>query len=131
MPAMMKAGTPLAATLGGAGPNTAGARVAAPGELDARRIRRALRQRARYRFVTPLVEFLDDGYRIQSPCCSRNIDASGGMIDIAWLQLSPMPQLWRLHSKNHQARAWELQCEGRLHELLALLILDPQRIYWP
>jgi len=104
--------------------------LSAAGDLDLRRIQKALRQRARYRYVRPTIERAPDGYRIVSPCCSRTIDAAGGTIDIAWLQFLPDTQRWRLHSKDHQAQAWTLQSEGRLHELLALLNLDPQRVFW-
>jgi len=110
--------------------NTGPARLGVAGDLDLRRIQKALRQRARYRYVRPSIERAPDGYRIVSPCCSRNIDAAGGTIDIAWLQFLPDTARWRLHSKDHRAQAWTLQSEGRLHELLALLNQDPQRVFW-
>ncbi len=76
-------------------------------ELDRRRIQRALRERVRYRYVQPKVMGEVDadgepaGWRIVSPCCSRNIDPDGGEIDIAWLQ--PLPDSrWRLHMRDHQ-----------------------------
>ena len=37
-------------------------------------IKRALRDRVRYRYVQPLVLQDGEGLRIQAPCCSRNVD---------------------------------------------------------
>ena len=45
-----------------------------PNDLDRKRIERALKVRKRYRYVTPNVTTTVGGYRIESPCCSRNID---------------------------------------------------------
>ena len=49
-----------------AAPAPAGARgrVASAAELDVRRIKRALSQRQRYRYVKPVVLAAADGYRI-------------------------------------------------------------------
>lgn len=106
-------------------------------ELDRRRIGRALEDRVRYRYVTPQVDLALDGFRIVSPCCSRNIDPAGGKIDIARLEYDGQLAVWRLYSKNHAASdaasaesEWVLQAEGRLHELLELLKTDPHRIFW-
>ncbi len=101
-----------------------------PNELDLRRIQRSLKRRARYRYVSPVVHAEPSGYRVESACCSRNVDASGGRIDIAWLEYDALQAGWRLHSKNHATGRWELQARGRLHELLALLAFDPQRLFW-
>ena len=103
-------------------------------ELDRRRIGRALEDRVRYRYVTPQVNLALDGFRIVSPCCSRNIDPAGGKIDIARLEYDGQLAVWRLYSKNHAASdaasEWVLQAEGRLHELLELLKTDPHRVFW-
>lgn len=101
-----------------------------PNELDWRRIERALERRVRYRYVTPEVEAFDRGYRIVSPCCSRNIDPEGGAIDIAWLEFDETHENWRLYAKDHENHAWIFQAAGRLHELLKLLNEDPQRVFW-
>jgi hypothetical protein len=108
----------------------ADAGVCQPNEVDEHRILRSLKRRARYRYVSPEVEAEADGYRIVSPCCSRNVDAGGGKIDIARLVCDEQPGVWLLYSRNHVAQSWELQGEGRLHALLALLCADPQRIFW-
>jgi hypothetical protein len=62
--------------------------AAHPNQLDHKRIERALSQRERYRYVTPQVIADDEehGYRIESPCCSRNVEPAGGIIDIALLK---------------------------------------------
>ena len=101
-----------------------------PDEVDWRRIERALEQRARYRYVRPAVEADAGGYRIVSPCCSRNIDPEGGTIDIARLEYDELAADWHLYSKNHDTLEWVPQAQGRLHEMLALLIADPARIFW-
>ena len=54
-------------------------------DLLQHRLERALRERVRYRYVTPNVLREGTSYRIQSPCCSRTVDPSGGVIDIALL----------------------------------------------
>ena len=56
-----------------------------PNDFDRKRIERALKARKRYRYVTPRVAAVTDGYRIESPCCSRNIDPDGGVVDVALL----------------------------------------------
>lgn len=101
--------------------------------LERRRIERALEERVRYRYVTPQLATCPGGYRVLSPCCSRNIDPLGGTIDIAWLErveLDGQSGLWRLYSKNHASSAWVRQAEGRLHELLDILKADPCRVFW-
>ncbi len=106
-------------------------------ELDRRRIQRALRERVRYRYVQPKVMGEVDadgepaGWRIVSPCCSRNIDPDGGEIDIAWLQ--PLPDSrWRLHMRDHQLACWvPFEDADKLTELLDTICLDPTRVFWP
>ncbi|MCX7175780.1 MAG: DUF3024 domain-containing protein [Proteobacteria bacterium] len=99
-------------------------------ELDRRRVERALKLRARYRYVTPHVEVEAGGFRIVSPCCSRNVDPEGGSIDIARIEYDARLAVWRLYSKNHATAEWEQQAEGRLHDVLDLLKEDPQRVFW-
>lgn len=103
-----------------------------PNDLDRRRLARALVRRHRYRYVTPRVLREGDSLRVTSPNCSRNIDADGGVIDIALLRYAAGERLWRLHYRDHAAARW---CCGResndLDALLEELIRDPQRCYWP
>lgn len=100
-------------------------------ELDRRRIERALRHRVRYRYVQPQVQRAPTcGWVITSPCCSRNVDPGGGVIDIAWLE--PLDQGWALHAKDHAQGDWLLQEEAAtLQALLDALCVDPQRVFWP
>ena len=102
-----------------------------PNEFDRRRIERALRSRQRYRYVTPRVAVVDGGYRIQSPCCSRNIDRAGGVIDVA-LMLHDVDRLrWQLFRKDHGAGSWLHDGDHkRLGEALERLNADPERIFW-
>ena len=101
-----------------------------PGELERRRIVRALKGRARYRYVMPELQTEPGGFRIVSPCCSRNVDAEGGTIDIARIEYDKRIAAWRLYSKNHATREWVPQAEGQLHALLDLLTADPDRVFW-
>lgn len=97
---------------------------------DSVRILDALRERVRYRYVQPVVLPVDAGWKVVSPCCSRNVDDEGGVIDIAWLE--PTASGWRLHSRDHTAQRWVTQAEAtEMSELLDLLCLDPQRVFWP
>ena len=99
-------------------------------EIDGRRIERALRHRVRYRYVHPRVVRAAEGWLIQSPCCSRNVDARGGLIDIALLR--PEGEGWRLYARDHDHSAWvEQERSAQIHDLLDLLCLDPQRVFWP
>lgn len=106
------------------------------------RLERALRERARYRYVRPRVLRDGPGYRIESPCCSRNVDADGGVIDIARLQpavdgasvaVVQQGQLLRqLQARDHVAGRWaEPGPAAPLPELLAQLCADTDRVYWP
>lgn len=109
------------------------------------RVERALRQRARYRYVKPRVLREGDGLRIESHCCSRNVDPSGGVIDIALLRpaaesgalppgagLSVAQFCWSLYVRDHSRGAWSLAREAAaLDELLDLLCTDPDRVFWP
>jgi hypothetical protein len=102
-----------------------------PNELDLRRITRLLEKRERYRYVSPLVEPIADGYRIVSPCCSRNVDDSGGNVDIATLLFDEKTQMWKLFSRDHQRQEWVYYDSGRnIDVLLLALIADPYREFW-
>ncbi len=99
-------------------------------DFDRRRIERALRERVRYRYVRPQVLRELDGWRIVSPCCSRNVDSRGGVIDIAWLRAQP--PVWHLYSRDHARRVWvEQEHSEHLVELLDAICLDPKRVFWP
>lgn len=102
-----------------------------PNDFDFKRIERSLESRRRYRYVTPLLLKTAGGYRIQSPCCSRNVDPDGGVIDIALLLFDDRNNSWRLLRKNHYLGAWELDSvHGRLVELLSYLNEDVERRFW-
>ena len=98
-------------------------------ELAYRRVLRALRNRRRYRYVRPEVRPRDEGFVVVSPCCSRNVDPQGGVIDIAWIE--PLGNEWRLHHRDHATGRWATSAEGALPRLLELLCADPERVFWP
>ncbi len=98
--------------------------------LDARRIERALKHRLRYRYVQPAVVAAEVGWRVTSPCCSRNVDPTGGVIDIAWLE--PVAGTWRLYRKDHKANDWVLYQTARsLPDLMDVVCMDTERVFWP
>lgn len=100
-------------------------------DLMQHRLQRALRQRARYRYVRPQVLREGDGFRIQSPCCSRNVDSSGGPIDIALLVPDVM-RGWLLCSRDHQHQVWVPRKESDSVEvLITALCTDADRHFWP
>jgi Protein of unknown function (DUF3024) len=114
-----------------------------PNELDRKRIARALAARKRYRYVSPRVRVVEGGYIsprvrvveggyiIESPCCSRKVDPSGGCIDVALLQYAPGENPWRLYRKLHDLGRWHLH--GTFNGLPALLQevnTDPLRLFW-
>jgi hypothetical protein len=104
---------------------------AQPNDLDFKRIERSLKTRRRYRYVSPLLLKTTNGYRIQSPCCSRNIDPDGGIVDVAMLLFDDSQGRWRLLRKNHVLGEWEFDSEyARLAELLSYLNEDPDRRFW-
>lgn len=113
-------------------PAVAAAPGARPNELELRRILRALEARERYLYVSPRVEMAEDGYRIVSPCCSRRIDPEGGEIEIARIEPVESNGRWRLHRRDHVGQCWRIHAEfARLHELLAHLNRDADRLFWP
>ncbi|NNM57805.1 hypothetical protein [Acidocella sp.] len=102
-----------------------------PNEFDQHRIERALARRVRYRYVAPRVVAEAGGYKVESPCCSRNVDTEGDVIDIALIQYDAAERLWCLSRKNHKAGEWLLvNVFGTLHELLAVLTEDASRKFW-
>ena len=95
------------------------------------RLERALRERVRYRYVKPNVLREGENFRIQSPCCSRNVDPSGGMIDIALL-VPHAEQRWCLLARDHVSNSWIARFENKpLDELLDALCVDDERQFWP
>jgi hypothetical protein len=102
-----------------------------PNELDCRRIERALRSRQRYRYVTPNVAGVAGGYLIESPCCSRNIEAEGGVIDVALLRYDNAGAAWQLSRKDHGRGVWVLHStHQRLASVTDVLNADPERVFW-
>ena len=102
-----------------------------PNELDRKRIERALRTRKRYRYVSPDVKPVAGGYLVESPCCSRNIDAGGGVIDIALLHHDAMSATWKLFRKDHKRGMWEFHStHQRLNTVTDELNADPDRVFW-
>ena len=103
-----------------------------PNQLDCKRIERALAQRERYKYVTPQViaDEGEQGYRIESPCCSRNVKPAGGIIDIALLKyLKPH---WILYRKDHQSSTWvKHSVVDTLKAALEILLPDEGRVFWP
>lgn len=102
-----------------------------PNDVDRKRIERLLKQRKRYRYVAPEVSAAAGGYRVRSPCCSRNVDSSGGMIDIARLEHDPGRNLWLLYRKDHCNDQWLPWGEfATLADAVQRLNQDPERIFW-
>lgn len=100
-------------------------------DLLQHRLERALRERVRYRYVQPNVLIEGSSYRIQSPCCSRKVDPTGGVIDIALL-VRHDDNSWCLCSRDHAANTWVARFQNEsLDELLDLLCVDTERQFWP
>lgn len=100
-----------------------------PNELDRRRIERLLKSRQRYLYVEPKVVPVVGGYRVESPCCSRNVDPDGGVVDVALIQFSDGN--WRLFRKDHTGETWAFHSNfPRLGDLLELLNVDADRQFW-
>ena len=99
-------------------------------EMTTRRIEKALAARTRYLYVRPIVSWQDGACLITSPCCSRNVDPDGAVIDIARLAYSASDDCWQLFSKHHGSGTWLWQSQGRLTDMLSLLNRDPLRIFW-
>ncbi len=102
-----------------------------PNVVDRKRIQKSLSARARYRYVTPRVIAVENGYQIVSPCCSRNIDKTGGEIDIAVIEFAAARDVWRLYYRDHQAQSWVPYGEySNLPSLLVPLLEDSARKFW-
>jgi hypothetical protein len=102
-----------------------------PNELDRMRIERALKSRQRYRYVSPRVATVTGGYVVDSPCCSRNIDAEGGIVDVALLRHDAPSATWQLFRKDHKKGTWELHStHQRLASVTDVLNADPERVFW-
>jgi hypothetical protein len=105
--------------------------VMQPNEFDRQRVARAIASRKRYRYVSPSVHAVRDGYVIRSPCCSRNVDSAGGVVDVALLKYRQGPRPWALYRKEHDTGEWCLHAGyERLQELLEQLKVDPLRLFW-
>jgi hypothetical protein len=102
-----------------------------PNDLDRKRIERALKSRKRYRYVSPIVTPATDGYHVKSPCCSRNVDPDGGVVDVALLCHVAETGVWNLFWKDHDKNVWELHS---VHQRLAAAVdelnADPERTFW-
>ena len=100
-------------------------------DLMQHRLQRALRERVRYRYVAPNVLVENGCYRVQSPCCSRRVDPSGGLIDIALL-VPHEGKRWCLCSRDHVHQTWVARFENEsLGTVLDLLCVDTERQFWP
>ena len=123
--------------------NQAAAPSAKVRDLIQHRLERALRSRVRYRYVRPQVLREANNFRIESPCCSRNVDPHGGTIDIALLVPASasgdvpdasfaVRQRWSLCARDHALGTWVTQCENEsLDHLIELLCVDSERKFWP
>jgi len=102
-----------------------------PNDLDRKRIERALTLRKRYRYVSPKVKPVAGGYLIESPCCSRNIDPEGGLIDVALIHHDAASESWKLFRKDHARGIWEFHsAHQRLNAATDELNADPDRLFW-
>jgi hypothetical protein len=110
---------------------TAARPFAHPNDLDRKRIERALKARKRYRYVEPNVTTTIGGYRIESPCCSRNVDRQGGVVDVALLLHDADGARWQLFRKDHNNDMWQLDStHERLPAAVERLNVDPDRRFW-
>jgi hypothetical protein len=108
-----------------------GSGVRHPNDVDRKRIERSLENRRRYRYVSPIVEGATSGYVIKSPCCSRNIDGAGGVIDIACVEFHAPQRVWRLFCKDHVTGEWLMYARcSTLSQVLCILNDDPERRFW-
>lgn len=102
-----------------------------PNEFDRKRIAHRLEARERYRYVQPSVVPIGGGYLIRSPCCSRNIDPHGGVIDIAMCLYAAGERSWQLFHMLHESQQWRFHSAHRkLDDLLEELNADPCRLFW-
>ncbi|MCP3475997.1 hypothetical protein NLM33_37815 [Bradyrhizobium sp. CCGUVB1N3] len=102
-----------------------------PNDIDRRRIERALKSRERYRYVSANITGVAGGYLIECPCCSRNIDVKGGIIDVAMLRHDGASANWQVFRKDHKQGVWKLHStHQRLAAVTDLLNADPERVFW-
>jgi hypothetical protein len=102
-----------------------------PNELDLRRIMRMLQKRKRYRYVTVCITPTNNGYLIQSPCCSRSIAPDGHLIDIGLIEYDEASTTWKLFSMDHTHKKWCLNHRSEtLKPLLEYLNADPSKSFW-
>lgn len=100
-------------------------------DFTQRHLERALRERVRYRYVQAHVLREGEAFRIEAPCCSRNVDPEGGVIDIALLTPAPDGS-WSLQARDHVAGTWVPQAQGlSLGEALDTVCVDAERTFWP
>ena len=100
-------------------------------DLMQHRLAHALQERVRYRYVQPRVLREENSFRIQSPCCSRNVDPNGGLIDIALLVPHDTGR-WCLCARDHANNTWVARFQDEpLDVLLDLLCVDNEREFWP
>jgi hypothetical protein len=105
--------------------------AAHPNAIDQRRIERALRGRKRYRYVKPRVVSMADGYRIEAPCCSRNIDPEGGIVDVALLFHDSDERGWILFSRDHSKDLWVAHSlHETIHGAIDVIVADENREFW-
>ncbi|MGY3238015.1 hypothetical protein ACVWZ4_001327 [Bradyrhizobium sp. USDA 4472] len=105
--------------------------VSHPNELDRKRIERGLCERKRYLYVSPSVRLVRGGYLIESPCCSRNIDKDGALVDVALILYDAVSGIWKLFRKNHAVGIWEIySLYDRLTPAIEELSADPERLFW-
>jgi hypothetical protein len=101
-----------------------------PNLFERKQVELAIKKRKRYRYVRPAVRTVPEGILIESPCCSRRIDPSGGIVDIALMQHLPSGE-WRLYSKDHSSATWKLHSShARLADVLGPVTDDPERVFW-
>ena len=100
-------------------------------DLGCARIEKSLQQRTRYRYVHPTVSRVGSDYLVSSPCCSRNVDPDGGVIEIALF--TPLNGGgWLLSARDHASQQWVQYDEApHLQPLLDQVCADPTRVFWP
>lgn len=102
-----------------------------PNEVDRKRIECALGSRRRYRYVSPSVRPVKGGYLIESPCCSRDIDKDGRVIDVALIHHDAVCGLWKLFWKDHARGIWQFHSvHRRLSAVTDELNADLDRVFW-
>ncbi|MGC3962846.1 MAG: hypothetical protein QM803_05800 [Rhodocyclaceae bacterium] len=95
-----------------------------------RRVLHALSRRHRYLYVQPQVSLHRGGWLVTCPCCSRNVNPQGGVIDIALLMRDT--KSWLLFAKQHPDGRWQLKyVDEDLDAVLDMLCHDPLRVFWP